>query len=160
MGAGKSTVGPLLAKLLGCPFLDLDQQIQFYAKASIPQIFAQQGEQGFRDLETKVLKKIASSGACVVSLGGGALERQENRRFIQNSGLLIYLQASVVELVRRANPESRPLLKGLSFSERVQFVTHKLIRRKKNYLKSKKVVKTNGRSAQKIAHELYKWCLK
>ena len=97
MGSGKSTVGRLVADALGCPFLDLDALIEKKAGRSIPEIFAEEGEAGFRALEARLLadtvKRYASATA-VLSLGGGALGNPASERLIRGKTLCIYLQAS------------------------------------------------------------------
>ena len=80
MGAGKTTVGKLLAQKLGCPFLDTDQLIQQQAGMSISRIFAEKGEETFRSLETAILKEAwTQEEAWVLSVGGGLPMREENR---------------------------------------------------------------------------------
>ena len=81
-GTGKTTVGRLLADLLGWKWLDSDDEIQQQTGRSIANIFASEGEEGFRDLESQVVKKTASLENHVISLGGGAVLREENRDLI------------------------------------------------------------------------------
>ena len=87
MGVGKSTVGPLVAERLGLPFVDLDQEIERTANATVAALFARDGEPGFRVLETRVLEAVVAGPPAVVALGGGTLHaRPENRaRFLSSS---------------------------------------------------------------------------
>lgn len=78
MGAGKSTVGRLLARVLEREFLDLDEQIAAHANRSISEIFAAEGEEGFRERESTALRQIAQRQNLVIALGGGAVLRDEN----------------------------------------------------------------------------------
>ncbi len=111
MGVGKSTVGPLLARVLGCPFLDLDTLIEEWVGKDIETIFREKGEEWFRIYETQALMKVASEEA-VIATGGGVVTREENWRFLER-GLTVALVASPEELaLRLASGEGRPLLKG------------------------------------------------
>jgi len=111
MGSGKSTVGPILAGMLGCPFCDLDERIEQRAGMPIPEIFRKFGEPWFRELEKKELAKVAGEQRMVVALGGGAIIDPSNLRVVKNSGTLVYLKLPVEELYRRLKGcRERPLL--------------------------------------------------
>ncbi|HKL87422.1 MAG TPA: shikimate kinase, partial [Salinibacter sp.] len=92
MASGKSTVGPKVAARLGCTFLDLDRLIAVHDGRSIPEIFAQDGEGRFRELETAALRKTVDTDNLVVALGGGALVDEENRAFAKEHGRVVYLE--------------------------------------------------------------------
>jgi shikimate kinase/3-dehydroquinate synthase len=113
-GTGKSTVGEKLAANLRLPFIDLDCMIESNAGMSIPQIMERQGEAVFRDLESVALKDLINEKESVVALGGGALLREENRAFAENSGKIILLMATLSTLLERLDTGSvkRPLLSG------------------------------------------------
>jgi shikimate kinase len=102
-GSGKTSVGRLLAERWGVAFVDLDERITAEASKTIREIFEQQGEVAFRDIESRLLAAVlAEDGERVVSLGGGAIERAENRRAIRESGRrVIYLRCEPEELLRR-----------------------------------------------------------
>ena len=111
MGAGKSTIGRLLAKELGLPFKDSDKEIEERTGASIPLIFDVEGEAGFRDREQAVIGELCQQQGLVLATGGGAILRPENRCAMQRSALVIYLHASVEhQLARTSRDRSRPLL--------------------------------------------------
>jgi shikimate kinase len=113
-GCGKSTIGRLLAERLGCPYFDSDDEIEARAGKSIAEIFAAEGEAGFRDRETQVVADLAAQDRAVIALGGGAVVRPENRRAIEQ-GRVVWLTASPATLWRRieadaATAERRPPL--------------------------------------------------
>jgi shikimate kinase len=111
MGAGKSTIGRLLAAELDLPFLDSDRVIEERTGADIPWIFDVEGEQGFRDREAAVLAELAVEKGVVLATGGGIVLRDENRRCMQKSGPVFYLTASIDQLVERTSKDKkRPLL--------------------------------------------------
>jgi len=111
MGAGKSTIGALLAERTGRDFVDTDKLIERRLGRSISQFFGYYGEEAFRDHETSIIKSIAA-GPIVVATGGGAILRDENRDHLRSIGKLIYLQSEPEELIRRlkSSKKKRPLL--------------------------------------------------
>jgi shikimate kinase len=111
MGAGKSTVGRRLAARLGLNFVDADVEIEAAAGKSIPEIFAEHGEQYFRDGEVRVIARLLEGAPCVVATGGGAWLRGETRERICAKGISIWLKAESDVLLRRVKRRSdRPLL--------------------------------------------------
>lgn len=110
MGAGKTTIGKLLAKSLGREFVDCDHYIVAQTGADIPWIFAKEGEEGFRDRETRALMDLTDQPNIVMATGGGAVGRAENRAMLKK-GLVIYLNANVdTQLFRTKKDKNRPLL--------------------------------------------------
>ena len=123
MGSGKSTVGRLVADALGCPFLDLDEIIEKKAGRRIPDIFAQDGEKGFRRLEKQALEKTVARYAentAVLALGGGTVTIPGAVQLLQEKTLCIYLQADFDTLLARleGQTEGRPLA-GEGMAERL-----------------------------------------
>ena len=111
MGAGKTTIGKYLAEILGLPFIDTDQIIEDRTGADIPWIFDVEGEEGFRAREAKVVDEVCDSSPAVIATGGGVVMRDDNRSRIAESGLVVYLAASVnQQLERTGKDKSRPLL--------------------------------------------------
>ena len=105
MGTGKTTVGLRLAETLGWTFTDTDKPI--------PEIFAEEGEEHFRQLETKVLESLGSRERLVVSTGGGAVLRAANREAMLRSGLVVALKADAETIISRVRGDTnRPLLAG------------------------------------------------
>ena len=112
-GAGKSTVGRHLAAHLQAAFFDLDEVIQERAGADIPWIFDVEGESGFRDRESAVVKDFASRENVVIATGGGVVLRPENRTVMSSASTVVYLEASLLTLVSRTEGKTkRPLLVG------------------------------------------------
>ena len=110
MGSGKSTVGPLLARTLSVPFADLDELIVNAEGRSISSLFARDGEERFRELETRLLLQVVDSPPAVLALGGGTLLRPGNRRTIREKGASVWLKVSLREALRRCEEgNGRPL---------------------------------------------------
>ncbi|TFH88394.1 shikimate kinase AroK [Billgrantia azerbaijanica] len=111
MGAGKSTIGRLLAAELSREFLDSDHEIQARCGADIPWIFDVEGEAGFRQREAQMIEEITALEGVVIATGGGAVLREENRRRLRERGTVIYLFTTVEQQLKRvAKDRNRPLL--------------------------------------------------
>ncbi len=112
MGAGKTTVGKLLARRLHKTFIDADHELERRTGARVPLIFELEGEAGFRRREAKLLKELVLRQNIVLATGGGAVLAAENRRFLSDHGIVIYLNAEVSELWQRTrHDKNRPLLR-------------------------------------------------
>ncbi|MBB4238550.1 MULTISPECIES: shikimate kinase [Rhizobium] len=112
MGAGKSSVGRIVASQLAIPFIDSDHEIERVSRMTITELFAAYGEEEFRALETRVMKRLLKSGPRVVSTGGGAFINERTRRHIKKGGLSVWLKADLDVLWDRVNKrDTRPLLK-------------------------------------------------
>lgn len=111
MGAGKTTIGRLLAAELSRDFFDTDHEIQDRCGADIPWIFDVEGEEGFRERETQMIRELSRRRQVVIATGGGAILREENRRLLRECGTVIYLCISVEQQLKRtARDRNRPLL--------------------------------------------------
>lgn len=111
MGAGKTTIGRLLADELGLEFKDADREIEARSGVDIPWIFDKEGEPGFRARESAVLEELSLLDGVLISTGGGAVLAEVNRRLMRASGTVVYLHTSVEEQVRRTSRDrKRPLL--------------------------------------------------
>ncbi|MGV0953244.1 MAG: shikimate kinase [Fluviibacter sp.] len=111
MGAGKSTVGRLLARRLNKRFVDTDQEIESRNGVTIPVIFEIEGEEGFRKREHEVLSDLACEQGLILSTGGGIVMRSDNRELLTANGYVVYLHARPELLADRTKHDrSRPLL--------------------------------------------------
>ncbi len=113
MGCGKSSVGRRLATRLSLPFVDADDEIETAAQKSIPEIFADHGEDMFRDGERRVIARLLRNGPQVLATGGGAYMNSETREAIWSLGVSVWLKAELAVLMRRVmKRDNRPLLKS------------------------------------------------
>jgi shikimate kinase len=154
MGAGKSAVGALVAARLGRPLVDLDRAIERAAGRGIPEIFAAEGEAGFRKREREALEAVAGRGA-VVALGGGAAAQPGAVERLLETGTLVYLRARPETLAARVgDDDARPLLAGLDAAGRLATLRRLLGERERFYLKATLVLDTDALDAAGAADEL------
>jgi len=166
MGAGKSTIGPILANTIGWDSCDLDLLIEKQQSKKIKQIFEQEGEKFFRKIETEMLKAISTKSNLVVSLGGGTMASESNLAILKKSGTTIYLKASADSFYKRLKyKRDRP---SLNVNESENFTKDKLVdrindlmnKRKKFYEQADITVDTDnssvGRTVDKIVKLLKK----
>lgn len=147
-GAGKSTVGPRLAKALQLPWVDTDTEIARLAGQTIPEIFSVEGEAGFRRRESAMLENISRGPASVVSCGGGMILGESNRTRMASTGLRIYLRADPATLAGRLRPaHGRPLLSGKSPEEAL---TRQLAERGPWYEESEIRMDVGGRTPEQV----------
>lgn len=112
MGAGKTAIGMALAKRLNVPFLDSDAEISKAANMTIAEIFERDGEAFFRDRESEVISRLLDGPPCILSTGGGAYLRPENRQMISERGAALWLRAELELLWQRVKHKTtRPLLR-------------------------------------------------
>ncbi len=114
MGSGKSSVGKLVARQLGKPFYDSDNEVEKTTGVSIDWIFEKEGEEGFRERESEALQRlILQDQPLVLSVGGGSVLRESNRALLKQHGWVVYLNANINQQVRNTGYlSSRPLLAG------------------------------------------------
>jgi shikimate kinase len=111
MGVGKTTIGALLARKLSYSFVDMDTEIEKRESSSIYEIFSKYGETRFRELESKLLIELLKKENIVIACGGGTLANPENAEKLKNKAILVYLTASINEILHRTSIENtRPLL--------------------------------------------------
>jgi shikimate kinase len=111
MGAGKTSVGKLLAEKLSLHFLDSDKELESRCGADIPWIFDIEGESGFRARETEILAELCTNSGILLATGGGAVTSEKNRQLIRGAGIVVYLSATADQIYQRVRHDSgRPLL--------------------------------------------------
>ncbi len=151
-GVGKSAVGRALARRLGWGFLDLDEAVEAAAGRPIPRIFSEEGEEAFRDMETRALEQALRAERLVVAAGGGVLVRRRNRELLEGC-IVVNLGAPLpvcLERLRRS-PAERPLLQG----EDPEGAAARLYEaRAPLYRAVPRQVDTRGRSPDEVAEEI------
>lgn len=155
MGAGKTFIGKALKDSYPqMKLIDLDELIENKQQIKISEIFKTKGEAFFRDLETNYIKTLCKSENQIISLGGGAFEREENRKILNENGYTVYLKAPADVLFERIKNEThRPLLQQGFGVEKVEEI---LSKREKNYEKALIVVDTSEKSSYNIISEIMK----
>lgn len=145
MCAGKTTVGKALAKELGRTFYDLDWYVEERFHKKVPQIFAEEGEDRFRDLERRMLHEVAEFENIVLSCGGGTPCHFDNMDYMNSVAETYYLKATPETLIRHIaiSRGERPLLKGKSPDELREFVSAQLAEREPYYEKAQHIVDIN-----------------
>lgn len=113
MGSGKTSIGKKLSRMMKFDFIDTDHLIEDKTGVDISTIFEHEGETGFRKRENKILESISNIENTIVGTGGGIILSEENRLIIKNMGFIVYLTASIKELVSRTEQDkNRPLIKN------------------------------------------------
>ena len=145
MGAGKTTVGKALAKETGLQFYDLDWYIEGRMRKTVPQIFAERGEDGFRLVERNLLHEAAEFEDVVLSCGGGTPCFFDNIDYMNSQGDTVYLKADpdVLYAHLRMGKVRRPLLENKTPDEMKAFIREQLAWREEYYLKAKHVLDVN-----------------
>lgn len=141
MGAGKTTLGKVLAKDLGLPFYDLDWYIESRMMKTVPQLFAERGEEGFRKVEHNMLHEVAEFEDVVISCGGGTPCFYDNMEYMNAQGDTVYLKASpeVLYAHLQMGKVERPLLKNKTREEMQAFIQEQLAEREKYYTKARHI---------------------
>ena len=121
MGSGKTSIGKKLSKMMKFNFIDTDHLIEEKTGVDIPTIFEHEGESGFRKRENKILEDISNIENSVLGTGGGIIILEENRKIIKNMGFIVYLTASIKELVYRTEQyRNRPLIKDGDTKKKIE----------------------------------------
>jgi shikimate kinase len=162
MGCGKSRWGKQIADHYGFHFLDLDSFIEESEGKTIPEIFALQGESGFRQLEKKALQSIPVSKNIIISTGGGAPCFNNNMELMNKLGLTLYIEGSPELLCERIlnSDTERPLVKNLSQQELLGYIERHLQTRKPFYLQSKLKIQTGALDLQDFTNLIDPYILK
>ena len=135
MGAGKTTLGKALAGNLGVSFIDLDQYIENRYMKSVSQLFATRGEQGFRELESRMLREAGEFDDVIVSCGGSTPLIGDNMDYMLAQGKTVYLKCDNATLLEVASA-TRPLIAGKSHDDLAAFIESETKRREPGYLRA------------------------
>lgn len=165
-GSGKTLVAKALSLKLGFGFLDLDGAIEKLKKKNINEIFAQEGLEGFREIESQILSSLSPICNHILAVGGGALEKQENFEILQSIGLLVWIDTSIEEISHRllrdrVGLKRRPLLsevedmgeseRKIELKKRLEFL---LAQRSGQYKKAPIVLRDDASSPEVCAKKL------
>jgi shikimate kinase len=149
MGAGKSTVGPLVARALGWDFLDMDDRIEERAGRSIAEVFRDQGEPAFRALELEVAKEAASRPRLVIAAGGGAFAQPATREILERSAVTVWLRCDAATLEARVPADGlRPLAANRAIMRSL------LTEREPSYQLADVVVEASEGTAESVARRV------
>jgi len=146
MGCGKTTLGKRLAEHTGFAFLDLDGYIEQKYLKSVATIFAEMGQDAFREIERKALAEVADFENVVIATGGGAPCFYNNMEVMNNAGLTVYIKMTPSQLAERlehSRAGKRPLIAGKSGEELLQFIEDGLSQRESFYLQAKVILAGN-----------------
>jgi shikimate kinase len=143
MGSGKTAMGKLLAKRHGLTFIDLDSYIENKYRRTVAQIFAENGESGFREIERNCLREVAEFEDVVIATGGGAPCFFDNMDFMNQCGETIYIHLTPEHLSERLSSSRagvRPLLRDKTGEELQQYISETLQKREPYYLRAKRII--------------------
>lgn len=140
--SGKTTVGKKLANRLGMGFVDLDEWIERMNGRTVPEIFSQEGEDEFRNIEWKALKEVVKKDNVVVSTGGGAPCHCDNMNLMEKYGDVLYLRVDEDTLVSRLKSatKDRPIVQGKNDEELRKYVSDLIKRCEHHYTRAKYIV--------------------
>ena len=151
--SGKTTIGKIIAKKLKYKFIDSDALLEEKTGVKVPLIFEYEGEAGFRKRETKILSEIVKMNNIVLATGGGIILSKTNRKLLSKSSVVIYLNATIKELVKRlANDKNRPLIQNVDKEKKLK----ELIERRGKLYESiaDYIIHTKEKRASEIANEI------
>ena len=155
MGSGKTSIGKMLAKNNNLSFLDTDHEIIRSCGYSIPDIFEKFGEEHFRGLETEQLRKINAIENHVISTGGGIILRDDNKKLMQNLGIIIFLDINInSQLDRVKNRKNRPLLNNKDLKENLlslKKIRDPIYKKISNY-----IIDVSGKERDQVINEIQK----
>lgn len=152
MGSGKTTIGKLLGEKLTLRSIDIDVIIEQNEKRTVSEIFQNEGEKYFRNIERETIKKNFTNKDLIISLGGGAFEDQLTQELLLKNSTIIYLKTSPnVILERIKNNTNRPLLKNQMTVEKIQSI---ILQRQKNYELANITILTDNKNTDKIVEEI------
>ena len=152
MGSGKTTIGKLLGEKLTLRSIDIDVIIEQNEKRTVSEIFQNEGEKYFRNIERETIKKNFTNKDLIISLGGGAFEDQLTQELLLKNSTVIYLKTSPnIILERIKNNPNRPLLRNQMTVEKIQSI---ILQRQKNYELANITILTDNKNTDKIVEEI------
>lgn len=152
MGSGKTTIGEILSQNLKYNFADTDSEIIKTENRPINQIFEEDGETYFRDIESKILSKVLDSDNQIISTGGGIIKSEKNIQLLKKKSVVFYLKANANELFERVkNNRERPLLNVENMKERIEIL---LKEREHKYEQANYIIDTCNKNIQDIVDEI------
>lgn len=152
MGSGKTTIGKLLGEKLTLRSIDIDVIIEQNEKRTVSEIFQNEGEKYFRNIERETIKENFTNKDLIISLGGGAFEDQLTQELLLKNSTVIYLKTSPnVILERIKNNTNRPLLKNQMTVGKIQSI---ILQRQKNYELANITILTDNKNTDKIVEEI------
>ncbi len=152
MGSGKTTIGKLLGEKLTLRSIDIDVIIEQNEKRTVSEIFQNEGEKYFRNIERETIKKNFTNKDLIISLGGGAFEDQLTQELLLKNSTVIYLKTSPnIILERIKNNTNRPLLRNQMTVEKIQSI---ILQRQKNYELANITILTDNKNTDKIVEEI------
>jgi shikimate kinase len=155
MGCGKTTVGRILSKGLDYIFFDIDSIIEISEGKKISDIFKDSGEKYFRDIESKVIRKIINNKYCVFACGGGAILKRENMNIIKKNSMVVYLKISTGEAIDRLSDSTdRPLIPEMNREYRIRELLDKRSAIYSDYADI--VINNQGRTPESTCREIIK----
>jgi len=150
MGSGKTTVAKKLGEKLDLKVIEMDDLIIKKSGKSIRQIFSENGEAQFRELETKVAKNLEKRDKCIISTGGGVVMSKINIGYLKENGKIIFLKTSFLEITERLkNNNDRPLFKDKKMAKKLFIFRQKLYEEYADL-----IINTDGKSVEKITYEI------
>ena len=157
MGCGKTTVGAILAERLGCTCVDTDHEIEVREGRTIPDIFRDDGEPGFRRIEQDTLKALLPAEKLVLATGGGIILDPENVRILRENGIVLYLKRSPESLFEHLEGVTGlPLLDGTEGEDRLARIRTLLQEREALYASAAhQVICCDGKESEEIAEDIY-----
>ena len=153
MGAGKSTIARALQRELGCPLIEMDERIVKEQGMSINDIFAQYGEDHFRDIESQLIVDIGKEEPSIVSCGGGVVVRPQNTQNMKEIGRIVFLKATPETIYERVkNSTDRPILNG---HMNVEYIAELMEKRRALYEATADItIQTDGKTREQICEEI------
>ncbi|AIK37233.1 dephospho-CoA kinase [Bacillus pseudomycoides] len=150
MGAGKTTIGRMLSEQLHIPVVDTDQKIEEKQRKEIRDIFAEEGENAFRQYESEMLRSLLTSNV-IITTGGGIVERAENRQWMKENGTVVYLYCDPYVIAERLREDTtRPLFQ----KENIEAFVEKFENRRAYYEEADIYIDTTNKSVEEIMGEL------